>query len=386
MSDSNTAVSNGALLASDIKKKKATSMDFLFKSINVSAPKAGDLLDGKVLSKLGQKVFVDLGSFGTGVIYGREFINARDLIKKLHPGDAISAKVIELENEDGYVELSLREARTDIVWQEAAELLASHKPIDLKVSGANKGGLVIEWKGVQGFLPTSQLRANHYPRVDGGDKEKILNELKNLVGKDLTVTVITASPKEEKLIFSEKHTESEELKGLVSKYKVGDVIEGPVTGVVDFGIFIKLEEGLEGLAHISELDWSLVESPAALFSAGDTVKAKVIGVEGGRVSLSVKALTPDPWTEVKDKFKKGDIIEAEVLRFNPYGALVCVAKGVCGLVHISEFKSEDDMKGKLALGKKLPFQIMMFEPADHKLTFSFLQEGVEGTAGTESAK
>ncbi|MBI5045454.1 MAG: S1 RNA-binding domain-containing protein [Candidatus Niyogibacteria bacterium] len=210
-----------------------------------------------------------------------------------------------------------------------------------------------------------------------------MNELKNLVGKDLMVTVITASPKEEKLIFSEKHTESEELKGLVSKYKVGDIIEGPVTGVVDFGIFIKLEEGLEGLAHISELDWSLVENPGSLFSVGNTVKAKVIGVEGGRVSLSVKALIPDPWTEVKDQFKKGDIIEAEVLRFNPYGALVCVAKGVCGLVHISEFKSEDDMKIKLALGKKLPFQIMLFEPADHKLTFSFLQEGVEAAKEEE---
>ncbi|MBI5045455.1 MAG: S1 RNA-binding domain-containing protein [Candidatus Niyogibacteria bacterium] len=106
MLDLNNTVSNNAALASDIKKKKATSMDFLFKSINVSAPKAGDLLDGKVLSKLGQKVFVDLGSFGTGVIYGREFINARDLIKKLHSGDAVSAKVIDLENEDGYVELS----------------------------------------------------------------------------------------------------------------------------------------------------------------------------------------------------------------------------------------------------------------------------------------
>mgnify|MGYP001616692169 CR=1 FL=1 len=358
-------------------QKKNVSMDFLFKSVVLSVPRAGDILEAKFLARKGQNVFLDLGPFGTGIIFGREFINARDIIKKLEPGDAVTAKVVEVEGEQGCVEFSLREAKQDIVWQEARELMKKNTPLELAVSGANKGGLVIGWRGLQGFLPTSQLRNNHYPRVDGGDKGKILEELRKLVGQKLTLTIITANPKEEKLIFSEKYAESEELKELVLKYKIGGVVEGTITGVVDFGIFIKLDEGLEGLAHISELDWSLVNDPAELFSAGEKIKAKVIGIENGKISLSVKALTPDPWQEIKDKYKKGDIIEGEVLRFNPHGALICVVKGVYGLVHISEFKSENDMREKLTLAKKFPFQITLFDPLEHKLTFSFLSESVE---------
>jgi ribosomal protein S1 len=370
-------ITNNAEAALDARKKKFGAMDFLFKTVNVAVPKVGDLLEGKILGKRGRSVFIDLGAFGTGVIFGKEFINARDIIKKLQPGDTVSAKVVELEGENGYVELSLAGAKQEAVWTEARELMDKHTPIQVQVVSANKGGLVMEWRGVQGFLPTSQLRASHYPRVDGGDKEKILGELRKLVGEKLTVAMITADQKDGKLIFSEKHTESDEVKDLVSKYKVGDVIAGTVTGVVDFGIFIKLEEGLEGLAHISELDWSLVEDPAKLFKVGDEIKAKVIGVENGKISLSVKALTPDPWAGMKDKHKKGDIVEGEVVRFNQYGALVCVAKGVCGLVHISEFKSEGDMKEKLNAGAKYPFQITLFEPDNHRMIFSFLKEAVE---------
>jgi len=356
----------------DAKKKKTNIMDFLFKSINIPVQKLGDLVDGKIIAKRGQKVFIDLGPLNTGIIYGKEFLNARDIIKTLKVGDKISAKLINLENDDGYAELSLREAKQDMIWAEAKNLMDTRTSIDLPVIDANKGGLVMSWNGVVGFLPTSQLRTNHYPRVEGGDKNKILDELKKLIGTSLSVTIITANPKEEKLIFSEKGTESEEMREVVAKYSVGDVIEGPITGVVDFGIFIKLEEGLEGLAHISELDWSLVENPNDLFSVGDKIKAKVIGVDGGKVSLSVKALTPDPWVEIKDKYNKGDIVKGEVVRFNQYGALVCLSKGVCGLVHISEFTSDQEMKGKLGVNKKYPFQITLFDPNEHKLTFSFL--------------
>jgi len=385
MSDQSVAVkTKESREIQDFQKKKIVSMDFLFKSVILPVPRAGDLLEAKFLARKGRSVFFDLGPFGTGIIFGQEFINARDIIKKLKPGETVAAKAVEVEGEQGCVELSLREAKQDIVWQEARELMKKNTPLELAVSGANKGGLVIGWRGLQGFLPTSQLRNNHYPRVDGGDKGKILEELKKLVDQKITLTIITANAKEEKLIFSEKYAESEELRGLVLKYKIGDVVEGVITGVVNFGIFIKLDEGLEGLAHISELDWSLVNDPAELFSAGEEIKAKVIGVENGKISLSVKALAPDPWQEIKDKYKKGDIIEGEVLRFNSYGALICLAKGVCGLAHISEFNSENDMREKLALGKKFPFQITLFDPAEHKLTFGFLEESIEESIEKEA--
>src|SRR3989344_2950608 len=147
----------------------------------------------------------------------------------------------------------------------AGDLLKGKINLILPVIDANKGGLILEWKGIQGFLPASQLRLKHYPRVEGGDKEKILDELKKLVGENLVVTIIDSDSQEKKLIFSEQGTEAEEIKEIISKYKVGDIIECDITGIVDFGIFVKIEEGLEGLIHISELDWALVENPADLY-------------------------------------------------------------------------------------------------------------------------
>ena len=238
----------------------------------------------------------------------------------------------------------------------------------------------MEWRKVKGFLPASQLKVGHYPRVEGGDKDKILDELRKFQGTSLAVTIIAIDPKEEKIIFSEKGTESEELKEITSKYEVGQVIEGDITGVVDFGIFIKLEDGLEGLCHLSELDWSLVQDPNELFKVGDKVKAKIIGIEAGRVSLSIKALKPDPWHEAAEKFRKGDIIEGKILRFNKYGVLVAIAEGVSGLCHISEFGTEKQMREKLEIGGKYPFQITLFEPKERRMTLSWLGDEVKKTS------
>ena len=193
-----------------------------------------------------------------------------------------------------------------------------------------------------------------------------------MVGQSLTVTIITADQEEDKLIFSEKETQTEELKEVLSKYKIGDVIEGEITGVVDFGIFVKMEEGLEGLAHISELSWSLVEDPRTLFNVGDKIKAKVIAIERGKISLSVKALEDDPWQKAKEKYKKGDIVQGVALRLNRYGALVAVEEGLAGLVHISEFGTEKVMCEKIELGRTYPFQITLFEPDERKMTLVFL--------------
>ena len=232
----------------------------------------------------------------------------------------------------------------------------------------------MEWKKIKGFLPASQLKISHYPRVEGGDRDKILEELRKFVGETLGVTIIAIDPKEEKIIFSEKSAESAELKELTSKYAVGQTIEGEITGVVDFGIFIKLEEGLEGLCHLSELDWSLVENPNEFFKVGQRVQAKIIGIEAGRVSLSIKALKPDPWMEAREKYRKGDIVEGKVLRFNKYGALVSIEEGVYGLSHVSEFGTDQKMREKLKVGEKYHFQITLFEPKERRLTLSYLGE------------
>jgi small subunit ribosomal protein S1 len=359
----------------------ALSMDFLLKSFGINPPRSGDLIEGKVIGQKGASLFVDLGPCGTGVIYGREFANAREEIRGLKQGDAITAKIINLENENGYIELSLKEAGRDIIWQEAEKLQKERAPLDLKVVGANKGGLILEWKNIQGFLPASQLKSKHYPRVESGDKDKILDELRKLVGAELAVTIIASDSQERKLIFSEKGTELNELKEITAKYKIGDILECKITGIVDFGIFVEIEEGLEGLIHISELDWSLVENPAALFQIGQKATAQIIEIKDGKISLSIKALKPNPWLLAAEKYKKGDIARGTVLKFNRHGALVSIEEGVAGLCHISEFGAEKKMKEKLELGKSYPFQISLFEPQDQRLILSYLEKDEEKQTG-----
>ncbi len=330
----------------------------------------GDLLEGTVITTSGITMYIDLGVYGTGIIYGREFLNAKDMIKNINVGDTVKGKVIETENENGYVELSLKEARQALVWSDADKIMKSGEILELPVKEANKGGLMVEWQGIQGFLPASQLKAEHYPRVDDGDKDEILKELKKLVSKKLSLMVIGVNPKEGKLIFSEKGNIKEEKKEIATKYNVGDVLDTEVSGIVDFGVFLRIENNLEGLVHISEMDWSLVDDPRVLFKLGDKVKAKIIEIKNGKISLSIKALKENPWTKVEGKYKKDDIVSGVVIKFNKHGALVAIEEGVAGLIHVSEFGDEKKLKEKLSLGKSYNFKITLFDPKEHRMTLA----------------
>ncbi|MBI2631260.1 S1 RNA-binding domain-containing protein [Candidatus Nomurabacteria bacterium] len=340
---------------------------------SANRPEADALIEGSVILVDKSSVYVDLVPWGTGIIYGREFINAKDVINKLNVGDIIKAKIVEVENEDGYTELSLKEAKQALAWSEAEKAIRAKTAITLEVKDANKGGLILEWQGIQGFLPASQLKADHYPRVLDSDKDKILKELKKLVGEKISVMIISTLPKEGKLIFSEKDNNPEEKKEILSKYAIGDQLDCTVAGIVDFGVFLKLEDGLEGLVHISELDWGLVENPRALFKVGEKVKAKVIEIKDGKISLSLKALKENPWKEFEGKLKKGDIVGGVVIKYNKHGALVSIKEGVAGLVHNSTFPSEAKLREKLELGKNYNFQITLFEPKDQKMTLVYLE-------------
>ncbi len=342
------------------------------------------LVEGPVISIQKSAVYVDLGPSGTGIIYGREFQNARDIIKKVNLGDVIKAKVVDIENEDGYIELSLKEAKQALIWSEAEKLIRAKTPIELPVKEANKGGLILEWQGISGFLPASQLRAEHYPRVLDSDKDKILKELKKLVGTKMMVTMISALSKEGKLIFSEKEGNTEERQEIVGKYVVGDELDCEVAGIVDFGVFLKVEEGLEGLVHISEIDWGLVDDPRTRFKLGDKVRAKVIEIKEGKISLSIKALKENPWKSFDGKLKKGDMIDGVVIKYNKHGALVSIKEGVAGLVHNSSFGGETILREKLILGKTYKFQVTLFEIQNQRMTL--VLEGYEKVAEKSETK
>ncbi len=350
--------------------------------------KEEDIVEGVVTAITSTAVYVDLGPIGTGIIYGIEYINARDLIKKINIGDAISSKIILRENKDGYVDLSLREAKHALVWNDAEVALKEKRVLSLVIKEANKGGLIIDWNGINGFLPSSQLKGTNYPKVEDGAKDQILSELKKLIGKRIPVTIIAAIPKEGKLIFSESvdpvaeesadgkretKREKKDVKALtkiISKYNIGDVIEGVVTGVVDFGIFVKIDEEIEGLIHKSEIDWGLVENTKDYAKVGDKIKIEVIEIKDDKISLSMKKLKENPWITASKKYKKGDSVDGVVIRFNKHGALVSIEEGVAGLVHISDFENEETMKNSLSLGKIYKFDITLFEGKDEKMTLT----------------
>ena len=337
-------------------------------------PAEGDIVEGPVIGHGKNALYIDLPPFGTGIIFGREYMNARDLVKRVSPGDTVAGKIVEREGYNGYIELSLKEARQALIWAEAEEAMANKTVLDLPVQEANKGGLIINWQGIQGFLPASQLKTEHYPRVEDGDKDRIFEELQKLTGERLSVSIISAVPSEGKLIFSEKTPETEDKEKLVDKYEIGDVVTGQVTGIVDFGIFVKLEEGLEGLVHISEIDWSLVEDPKKLYSVGDEVKVKIVDIQEGKISLSIKALKENPWKEAEKRYQRGEIVRGVVIKYNKHGALASIEEGIAGLIHVSEFGSTEKLREHLELGKTYPFTITLFDPDNQRMALALVDE------------
>lgn len=423
-------ISHSEITGSRLSPRVKHPMETLLKNGAFSFLKIGDLVEGTVIAKRGTRMFVDLGLVGTGIVYGREYYAASDIVRHMKIGDTISAKVVELDNPEGYIELSLREAGEEKRWADLKKMMETNEILELPVLEANRGGLILEIKGIKGFLPASQLSEKNYPRIEGGDKEKIYHELQKLIGMPLRVKIIGVNPQENKLIFGEKDPEpSPESKALLTQYSVGQEVEGEITSVVDFGAFMKFgPSGLEGLIHISEIDWMLIDHPRDILSAGQNVRAKIIDIQGDKVSFSLKRLKEDPWDHASKNFRKGDVVRGQITRFNPFGAFVLVdmsfssgekenmlreedasdpekketgdsgialtsdaengkneegekpivsdllQKKVQGLVHISEFGTETKMKETVETGKSYDFKILFIDPKEHRLSLGLMRQ------------
>jgi len=339
----------------------------------IAPPSMGSIIEGKIIARDRSSVFIDLGILGTGIIYGREFYEAKDAIKELKIGDKISAKIVELENEEGYKELSLKEAEEEITWEDLREKKEKGEILKVKILGANKGGLLCSLGGIPAFLPVSQLSPEHYPRIADADKQKIFTELQKFIGETLEVKILDLSIKENKLILSEKAKTLEETKKILENYKQGDVIEGEIKGIAEFGAFIKFPLGdnnskqIEGLIHISELDWQLIEDPSEIVSVGQIVKAKIIDIKNNQVFLSLKSLKKDPWKEIEKKYKKGDVIKGKVIKLSPFGAFIQITPKIRGLCHISEFGTKYKMEEVLEIDEKYNFEILSIDPAEYRI-------------------
>ena len=328
---------------------------------------AGDIVDGKVLSVKKHEILIDLGAQGVGLVPRREASYVRDL----NPGEEISASVVETEMDDGYILLSLRKAVKDKSWDEIQSKLDNAETVSIIPFDANRGGLLAEYEGVRGFLPVSQLSAEHYPRVGGSDKEEIIQRLNSLVNKPIEVRIIDANKKDNKLIFSEKEAIKDGLAKRFSELHVGDVIEGVITGVVDFGVFVNIE-GIEGLVHISEISWERVNNPSDYVKVGDMIKAKIIAIDKERLSLSMKQLVEDPWLSEVEKLKKGSKIEGTITRITPFGAFVQISSTVEALVHVSELGEGSDVDPEkiFTLNERKTFKVLDIDKEGRKISLS----------------
>jgi len=353
-------------------------------------PAVGDTVTGKVIFASNREAKIDIDGIGVGVVRGKEVYLESPEYADLKEGDEVEATVVELENENGELELSFRSAGHKKVWDNLNKLREDGTIVEAEILDANKGGLMVKVNKIAGFLPVSQLSSEHYPRVPGGDKNKIFERLKSYAGKKFDVKVITAEPEEEKLIVSEKAAWEESHRSTISKYQVGDEIEGKVTAVTDFGAFLNFGENLEGLIHISELAWQRIDDPRDIIKAGQTVKAKIINIDGSKIFLSIKALQKDPWENINERYQIGQIVPGKVIKTNPFGLFVELDQDIHGLAHISELsdKPVDDISKIAKPGDTLKFKIVSIEPKDHRLGLSIkaLKEKNETGEAAEDVK
>lgn len=352
------------LAQNDIKSMK----DLLAKE-GFYLPKPGSMLQGQIISISKSNVIVDLDSAGIGVVYPGEFYDNPERMRSLKPGDTVSTTLVELENESGYRELSLRAAQMTTAWQDVKQKMDSEEIIVTPIVNINKGGLIVEIGGIQGFLPLSQLSHEHYPKVDGGDTTKIVQSLQKFKGQEFKVKIIDFSEAENKLIVSEKAILEDLAKEDLKKLNVGDTVEGEITEVTDFGAFVRLSENLDALIHSSEIDWKFIEDPREVLRTGEKIKAKIISLDGGRVALSLKTLKENPWEKVEEKFQVGQKVKGKVVKIRNSGAFVELTEDIVGFLPIAELGGKP-IEETLEVGKEYDMAIVSIDAKDHKIVLT----------------
>lgn len=348
---------------------KTTTMDDLLAAEGDSVKQLtqGEAVTGTILSIRKHEVIVDLGVQGVGLVPRREV----GFYRALNVGDEVMASIVDTDLDNGYSLLSLRKAAKDRGWDEVLAKMETGDILEVSPYDANRGGLLVEYDGVRGFLPVSQLSAEHYPRVGGNDKDEILQRLNSLIGKKLTVRILDCDRRANKLIFSEKEAIKDGLAAKFEELTVGNIIKGVITGVVDFGVFVNVD-GIEGLIHISEISWERVNNPSDYVKIGDEISAKIIAIDKDRLSLSLKQLEEDPWMTEVDQFKPGDKVEGTVTRITPFGAFVQISPAVEALVHVSELGGNDDADPEkiFTLNERKEFIVLDVEKENRKISLS----------------
>ncbi len=351
----------------------------LLEKDTIKIPQVGDIIKGKVVTASKSEVKLDVDGILMGIVRGPELYNEVEEFSSLKPGDEIEAAVIDEENENGELELSFRLVGQEKAWNKLRQAVKDKTTVKVKIMDANKGGLLSRYCQIDGFLPVSQLAPENYPRISGGDKSKILEKLKSFVGSEFEVTVMTLSEEDNKIIFSEKDVWNKKQKPALDKYKIGLQVDGKITAITNFGVFVTFGENIEGLIHISELAWQRIDSPSEMYKVGDKIKAEIISIDGAKVFLSAKKLLIDPWLEASAKYKTGQIVTGTILKINPFGLFVKLDEEIHGLAHVSllNINAKDKITDLYQPGEVKNFEVVSISPSEHRLGLKLAGEGKE---------
>jgi ribosomal protein S1 len=354
-----------------------TMEDLLNRVSGFNEVEVGQTVSGKIIFLAKNEAILDIENLGLGIVRGRELYN-EEYLSHLKVGESVEAIVLDPDNERGMVELSFRAIGKDKIWSEIKEMYEQQKTVDGKIRDANRGGFLVRVHGVDGFLPASLLSPAHAIKQVGNTEESsLVNQMKKYVGQTFSLKIISINPDNETVILSEKAISDEIAQTKLDKYKIGDIVDGIVVGVVDFGVFVRFDEHLEGLVHVSELAWKKVEDPAKEYKMGDKIKAKIIEIENGnRFNLSIKQTLPNPWIDFAKNTKPGDKFVGKIVKIVTYGAIVVNDQDIQGLCHITQMTKEPldspaAIHDLLTVGETKEFNILEVS-ADEKLYLTLL--------------
>ncbi len=346
-------------------------LELLKDSPQILRARPGELIEGIVIFKGKNKMLIDLGGVATGIVSGRELRDSMNTFRELNVGETVAALVLEEENDEGMVVLSLRMASQQKAWDRFHKMISDDKTMKFTAQEANKGGLLANIDGIRTFLPVSQLAPSNYPRVNNADSSEIISRLSKFIGHTFTVKIITLDEAAGKIVVSEREAMAEERSKALENLVIGSEQEGLVSGIVKFGLFVAFD-GLEGLVHISEIAWGHVKNPSEFAQVGDRVNVKIIGIDGEKLSLSIKQMTKDPWEEIAQRYPVGKKVEGSVVRFADYGAFLSLEKDITGLVHVTEIAHEkiQDPAQALKIGQKVEAQVINIDIDERRIGLS----------------
>jgi small subunit ribosomal protein S1 len=361
-----------------VKTTAATMEELLAKHpVQIKSYRQGELVEGTVVSINPSNILLDIGAKAEGLVKKSQMGDSENSYKSLKVGDTILVMVERDENKQGFIELSLKKAENERKWKDFEDMFNSQTQFEVTALQYNKGGLICDAMGMQGFVPISHLDSSRFAEVSKqakGSERDIEERMAPLIGQGLKVIIIELDREQNRLVLSEKLRDAEKVKkqkeDRLSEIKVGEKIDGIVSGVVPFGLFVDLD-GVEGLVHVSEIAWEKVENPSTYYNVGDKITAEVIDIDEnrGKVGLSLKRLVENPWEKVAEKYPENTKVKGTVTRVVAFGAFIEIEKGLEGLVHVSEMAEE------LKEGQKVEAVVTIVDPNEQRLGLSTRKVG-----------